>query len=381
MLIATAWIAASCALDVFASAPTSLASQAAPSRPAQDRPVPTAPVAPATGRSAPAVPPSPSASGPVRLEPARIDFGFVRPHTKLDSTVSIVNDLDQPLTISAAQPTCQCTTVDLVGKVIPARGKLDFPISMKVSSTGLKQAAVQIAIEGAGFERVLVVELSAQVVYSIRAVTQNAPGGPWDPFIDAATNPARVRGEVKVESLDGKPFKVLSVGMKPPQFLDWAPSQAPKSSYRVRYDVSAVDCPSMPRYLILETDRTDAPLIDMRVRHECTHIKPAVGFAEFRANAGIVSPSSPGTFEIEIKRMKTPAGVGRVLGVSSMRSDMKAELVEQTNDGESVLATVRLTPLAGASGVMLFPVKFAFELPGQPRQVEEQLLVYAKAVP
>jgi len=328
-------------------------------------------------RAAPTPAPSAAPAAAVRMEPPRIDFGFVQPHTLLEAEAKIVNDTDQPLRILAAQPTCQCTTVDLVGKVIPARGALPFPVSMKVSSTGEKHAAVQVVVEG--FDSVLRIDLVAEVVYSIRAATQNVPGGSWDPYIDAATNPLRVRGEVTISSLDGKPFRVLSVGMKPPQFLDWDPATPPKSSYRAKYDVSARDCDSMPRYLIIETDREDAPLIDMRVRHQCTHIKPKIQIAEFRANAGVISPSKPGLFELEIKKVATSAGRLEITGVVSTHAGMTAEIVDRKFDGESLLVTVRLTPKAGTQGVFLFPVRFGVQVPGQPASTEE-LLVYTKAI-
>lgn len=336
-------------------------------------------------RPAPAPSADPAPRAVVRAVPDFVDFGFVRPHTTLERTIALVNDGDTPLRIGVAVPSCQCTTVDLDGKVIPARGRLEFPISMKVSSTGVKLANLQIAVEGV--DSIIRVELRAEVVYSIRAVTQNQPGGAFDPYIDAATNPARVRGEAVIESLDGAPFKVLSVGMKPPRFVDWDPSQPPRASYRVRYDVSAKDCASMPRYLIVETDRADCPLIDMRVRHECTHIRPRIPFAEFRANAGVLSPSAPGHFEIEIKRMGAPAqprgqaaAPGRVLSVASSRPDLTAELVDQVFDGENILAKVRLTPKAGTLGVMLFPVRFTVAAPGGQGTLTEDLLVYCKAV-
>jgi len=379
-LLSTAFALAESPAPVSPQAPA--APPAAPPGPAPKAPAAPAPKAPAApARPAPPSAPAPQASPAraiVRAVPARVDFGFVRPHTKVETTVALVNDGDRPLRIGTAVPSCQCTTVDLDGKIIPARGKLEFPMSMKVSSTGVKLANVQIVVEDV--ESIIRVELRAEVVYAIRAVTQNQPGGSMDPFIDAATNPSRVRGEATVESLDGAAFTILSVGMKPPRFLDWDPSQPPRSSYRVRYDVSAKDCDSMPRYLVIETDRVDCPLIDMRVRHECTHIKPKLGFAEFRANAGVVSPSAPGVFDIEIKHMRSPAGAGRVVSVTSTRPDMQAELVEQTSDGESVLAKVRVTPLAGASGVMLFPMQFTAAVPGKG-SITESLLVYCKVVP
>lgn len=386
LIIASSWLVVASACGD--PSPTVSSAALAPEQAAPPRPTP--PVqspqsvpprqTPAGTPSSPSTPAALAASkAPVRLQPSQVNFGFVQPHTKLETKVAIVNDLDRPLTIIDAKPSCQCTTVDLIGKIVPPRGTLEFPISMKVASTGIKQASVQIAMEG--YDRALIVELRADVVYAIRGVTQNKPGAPADPYIDASTDPSRVRGEVTVQSLDGKPFRVMSVGMKPPQFIDWEPSQPPRSSYRVRYDISAPDCPSMPRYLIIETDRPESPLIDMRVRHQCTHIKPVLGFAEFRANAGIVSPAAPGVFEIEIKRMGTPGGAGTITAVASTRPDMKAELVEQTFDGESVLAKVRITPIAGTKGVMLFPVRFSVAMPGQPALIEEQLLVYCKAVP
>lgn len=355
-----------------ASAPSPRSTPAPASAPMAQ--APAAPRAPGQGTTGGA----PSARTPVRIEPGRLDFGFVQPHTKLEGEARIVNDTDQPVRILKAVPSCQCTTVDLDGKVVPARDSLAFPVSMKVSSTGQKLADVRLIVEG--METPLRIELRAEVVYAIRAVTQNKPGGSWDPFIDADTDPLRVRGEVTVGSLDGKPFRVLSVGLKPPQFLDWDPSKAPKSSYRVRYDIASRDCDSMPKYLIIETDRPEAPLIDMRVRHKCTHIRPKIQLAEFRANAGVMSPSKPGTFELEIKKVATPAGRIEIKGVTSSRPDITTELVDQKFDGENLLITVRMTPKAGTTGVFFFPVRLQVALPGQPAY-NEDLLVYGKAVP
>lgn len=367
---------------------------AAPSAPRQAAPSTKAPAPASAPASAPA---ARATSAPVRIEPAIVDFGFVRPHTVCEATAQIVNDTDQPLTIKAAQPTCQCTTVDLVGKVVPAHGKLEFPVKMKVSSTGQKLAAVHVVVtDAAGEDSLLKVDLRAEVVYSIRAVTQNPPGGTWDPYIDASRDPTRVRGEITVSSLDGKPFRVLSVGARAPTFVDWTPDAPPKASYRVRYDVSAPDCESMPRYLIIETDRPDAPLIDVRVRHQCTHIRPRLHLAEFRANAGIFSASNPGTFEIELKpgvfeaatrenaaaqrKLIALPGPVDIVGVTSLRNDVIAELVDQKSDGEHKLVTVRLTPKPGSTpGVTMFPIRFSVRPPGLA-PFEDDFLVYGKIV-
>ena len=53
---------------------------------------------------------------------------------------------------------------------------------------------------------------------------------------------------------------------------------------------TALPCEQVPKYLVVETDRPEARLIDMRVRHECTRINPAFGFAQYRENLGVIAP-------------------------------------------------------------------------------------------
>lgn len=321
----------------------------------------------------PAIPQGAAAApGPIRAEPAQKDFGVVKPHTTLKADFALVNASDQPVRIAAAVPSCQCTTLDLVGKTVPPRGRLAFPVTMKVSSTGVKLADVKIAFEGS--EQLVRVGMKAEVAYPVRGVSVNAKGEK-EPFIDAFADPTKVKGEVIVESLDGTPFTVLSVKGKPPVFLDWDPAQPPRPSYRVAYDVSPAGGTPVPPYLIIETSHPEARLIDMRVRHETTKISPRLNFAEFRANAGVISADAPGTFEIEIKDMNAM----RVTGVQSKHPGVTAELVSQKADGKSVLATVKVTPIGPLRGVMLFPVTFSASQPGQTAPLTADLLVYAKA--
>ena len=82
-------------------------------------------------------------AGPISAEPGMVDFGLVEPRAMVEVEVTLTNSSDQPVEIVASKPTCQCTTVDMTGKVIPARGSITMPVSMQTSAAvGVKQAAV-----------------------------------------------------------------------------------------------------------------------------------------------------------------------------------------------------------------------------------------------
>jgi hypothetical protein len=325
-------------------------------------------------------------------EPAGLDFGVVPPHTLLEGDFKLLNLTAAPLKVVAAQPSCQCTTIDIVGKEIPPRGALDVPVTMKVSATGIKAANVKVVIEGV--ERPLTLDLRAEVAYAVRVAIADA-SGKLQPYVDAADDASRLRGVASVFSSDGKPFRVLSVQGETPQFVGWnAASDAPQPRYEVRFALPGDPCERVPKYLLIETDRADARIIDARVRHACTRITPALDIAEFRSNAGVIPAGASGAFDIEIKKM----GDNRIESVRALDPNFEAELVGQKSDGASLMVTIRLKPGPKVAGVFMTPVRLVAvdaqgrhymtqrpeaTLPGQPPKIltlpsETDLLVYGK---
>lgn len=315
-------------------------------------------------RSNPALAQSAGApSGTVAADPPLVNFGIVAPHTKLEAKFRLVNAGDRAVKVLQAVPSCQCTTIDIVGKEIPARGVLEVPVSMKVSSTGLKIANVKIMADGQ--PRPITLDLRAEVAYAVRVQVADASGA-LQPYIDAVENPARLKGEALVSSVDGKPFRVKSVQGAAP---DLAPEQGdePRASWKVRFDLPATPCDQVPKYLLVETDRPDARLVDARVRHECTRIAPGIDIAEFRSNAGVIAPGAAATFDIEVKQL----GQNRLGSVQALDPRFKAALVGQKADGKSVLATVRIEPGPDVKGVFMTPVRlFAVDPQGRPFQTQ-----------
>jgi hypothetical protein len=265
-----------------------------------------------------------------------------------------------------AQPSCQCTTIEITGKEIPAQvsgvpGVLEVPVTMKVSATGIKTAQVKVVVEGEPLP--ITLDLRAEVAYAVRMAIADAAGN-VQPFVDAAEDASRLKGVAQIFSSDGKPFRVLSVQGATPVFVNWNPqSDAPLAKYEVQFSLVSEPCEMVPKYLLVETDRADARMIDARVRHACTRISPALEIAEFRCNAGVVAAGGAATFDIEIKKM----GGNRIASVKAVDAKFAAELIGQRADGSSLLVTIRLTPGKEVKGVFMTTVHLiAADANGQP---------------
>ena len=303
--------------------------------------------------------PAPPSDMKVIAEPAGLDFGIVAPHTVLEGNFTLVNTTDAALAVKQAVPSCQCTTIDIVGKRIPPRGTLQVPVTMKVSSTGIKTSNVKVMVENQ--PRPITLELRAEVAYAVRLSIADAKGQ-MQPYVDAAEDPTRLKGVATVSSVDGKPFRVLSVQGKPPVFAAGA-VDAPQASHQIAFDLPGTPCEQVPKYLLIETDRPDARLVDARVRHECARITPGIDIAEFRSNAGVITAGGSAQFDIEVKKM----GPNRIGDVRCADPRFTASLIGQKTDGNSVLATIRLQPAADVRGVFMVPVHLtALDARGQP---------------
>jgi hypothetical protein len=263
----------------------------------------TTSVAPSASSSAtmpatPTTPPNRVVAGPITAQPGMVDFGLVEPRALVEVEVTLTNSSDQPVEIIASKPTCQCTTVDMTGKVIPARGSITMPVSMQTSAAvGVKQAAVSLLFKGVPTP--MQVGLKAEVAYSVVARPV--------PYIDAL-DPSRLSGNAN----------------------------------------------AVPKYLLVETDRADCPLVDLRVRHPATRIAPPLKFAEFRSMLGRVPAGGSGEFDLEIEEM----GNLRIDTVYALSPDATVELLSQTSDGKNLLVKVKVTPRPGFSGLLQIPVTF-----------------------
>jgi len=221
-------------------------------------PIPAGGQAPAAGQGAPGAG-TPAAASPLVVEPPAVDFGRVAPGTKHPARFTLRNAGAVPLTIASAKPSCKCTDVtDIAGKVIPPGGTLELTAALQVpKSPGEKDAKVMIAVEGR--PGLVLAKMVAEVTQPVRA----APT-----YVDALKGASA--GSIRLESVDGAPFRVLSAGGRPPVLAGFDPAvDAPRSAYELRWDVAGLGSP-LPQWLVVTTDRPDCPQVPLRIRHETT---------------------------------------------------------------------------------------------------------------
>ena len=218
---------------------------------------------------------------PLQVEPPILDFGIVRPSVTAEGTVKLINTGTTELEILTVQAGCKCTTIDdISGKKIAPGGSIDLKVAMKAqSSPGTKRAELKILVDG--FTQVVMVNLQNEVSLPVRV----SPA-----YLNVvADNPKT--GRIVVESIDKVPFKICSVGGKPPNLVGFdAEKDEPRNQYLVDWDFARdFDPNNTPRYWVIETDRADCPLLDVFVRHESTLPKPVLRLTEYRHTFGRVS--------------------------------------------------------------------------------------------
>lgn len=292
-------------------------------------------------------------------DPPSINLGFLEPRSTVTRTFRLINTTAAPITIMSVTPTCTCTTVDAVGKVIAATSALEIPMTMKVSAaTGMKTAAVTFVFSGSSPPVTLT--MGGEIAYAVRATSIDATNNARVPYINAVVDPQRPSptapppfGVITISSIDQKPFQILSVMNQPPAFVGFNPaSDQPRSNYEVRYDFSNLACEQVPPYLVIATDHPQAPVIDIRVRHACTRISPQIPLGEYRANLGTVVGGTPQPFEFELKKS---AG-WKVLSTASKDPRLTIQLVGQTSDAEHAMVSLVAVVDAAVHGVVLAPV-------------------------
>ncbi len=320
----------------------------------------------------------------VLVDPPLINLGFLEPRSTITRNFRLSNTSKVPITIDSVAPSCTCTTLDVAGKVIPALGSLEVPVTMKVAaSTGIKSASVTLTFSDRSTPAKLT--MSGEIAYQVRATCKDVVENVRVPFINLFDDPQRPKdvppppmaGTLKVISIDQKPFRILSVMNQPPVFAGFDPAKdPPETSYELVYDFSKVPCERMPPYLIIETDHPQAPVIDMRIRHACTKISPQLPFGEYRSNLGAVTTGKEQPFEFELKHSQG----WKVISTTSKDPQFTVKLVGQTADADNAMISLMISVNASANGIVLAPVTMtAMDPTGATKSSD--FWVYFKAVP
>lgn len=272
---------------------------------------------------------------PLRPEPVALDFGFLAPGEDRSGEVTLTNTSGRPVTILAIQPTCTCTTTsNLTGTVIPPGGTAKFDAKLGASVVpGPRKATVKILAEG--FGQALELDVRGEVAMPLRAVPSAItppPGGPG-------------KGRFVIESVDRKPFRVLSCGGEPPVFLGFDPSKdQPKATYVLRYDLESLPRERWPAFWVVETDRADCPVLGLKVRDERFVQRTELKMREYALNLGVLEIGADK--EIPVDLLEAIAGDTGVEAADGLI--VRVARVDPLSDGSRVLLQVRPPGRAGA---------------------------------
>lgn len=304
---------------------------------------------PADARTAPSgqgtvEPPISRTPSNVVAEPRTLDLGFMPPGTDAQGTITLRNTGDQPRIVRDVKVSCKCTTVtSIAGSIIPPGGSVEFQVKLEGARVqGPRRSNVNVVFDG-DFAPLLV-PIQGEVALPIRAVP---------PYINLVGDAPR-SGRLVVEAPDKKPFKLLAVDGKAPNVSGgYDPAtDSPRASYILEYDLSAVAAKERPEaYMLIETDREDCPVLDVRIRSERSVPRGRVKLADFRLNLGAMAPGESRVFDIGLLEPT------ELTSITAGSSDFTLELLGTDVDGKIATAHVKVT--AGpsvAAGLFRFPV-------------------------
>ncbi len=333
------------------SDPPPVAAQSAPPQPA-----PT--VSPPLVPPAKTVPLPPVSAGPLRIEPGGFDFGMIGPKSVHAVNTTLYNTSAVPITIVKVSPSCACTLPqDLTGTVIPPGGSVPFSATFSAPTRpGVKNAYVQLVFSYGGRQAHTKINLNGTITMPVRAEP---------PYVDALKGVTT--GRTRVESVDGRPFRIISANGESPVYVDGFDPQTdqPRNAYEVQWNIpprTVENCQGMRLWWVIETDHPDCPILPMRVRHECTGLKADPDwrqrdwrFPEYIAQLGALHAGVPAEVDVDIVNENNV----RIFAVRSGSSDADAELVSTSpKEGEITTYRVRLTPRRGFQGMLYVMVLF-----------------------
>ena len=301
---------------------------------------------------------APLTAGALRIEPGGFDFESIEPKSIHAVNVTLYNTGSVPITILKVSPSCACTAPqDLAGAVVLAGGSIPFSATFSApTEPGVKDAYIQLVFITGGRQSHAKINLQAVITMPVRATP---------PYVEALRGVTT--GRVRVESIDGRPFRIISTNGETPIYADGFDPQNDqlRNTYDLQWTIPAratANCQGMRLWWVLETDHPDCPILPMRVRHECTGLKADPNwrqrtwrFSEFIAQLGALQGGVPVEVDIDIVNEKNV----RIFAVESRSSIADAELVATSrNSGDITTCRVRFTPHRGFEGMLYAMVLF-----------------------
>ncbi len=291
---------------------------------------------------------------PLVVDPPKVDFGAVPPGARKSTTFTLRNPTGSPLKIIDAKPSCKCTDITpMKGVTIPAGGAVELQATLAVPRTpGKKDAKVMIVVEQFGMT---VAQMEATATLPIMASPE---------YVEALKGVAS--GTFTLAAGDGAPFNVIGSWGLP--ITEAQPGA--KASHVMTWTTAGVNGP-LPQWVVVATDRADAPLVALRIRHESTGTlfdKDAREarqwfFADPLVVAGRMEKGTKQQLELDLestnpaaRRIPVREGWNAVTGATCATGGFACTLAESKLDGDFVRVKIDFAVDQAPSGLSVVPV-------------------------
>ena len=288
---------------------------------------------------------------PIRITPGVLNWGDVLPGTTSDGSVALTNMGTAPLKIITVQPGCKCTTTNgLDGAVIGPGESRDLVASLDAQpSPGTRNVQIKVLFEG--YSKPLEINGSAIITHPVRV----------RPAYINAVDESKSTGTMMVSSGDKIPFEILSVDGKPPRFLRKDMAQKSSTSHMLSYDINDHLEPDgrYRRWVVVETDHPDSPLVEVLLRHRNTSLDVNSGFKQgaYHFNLGRLQPGTS-TELTHVSHEATSTGpIGMIIAEQEgINIEILSQDVDEETDDLSVKFRVSISPDM-TEGFHYFPIR------------------------
>jgi hypothetical protein len=226
---------------------------------------------------------------PLVVNPSRFDYGYVLVGETKQEQIVVDNPSDVSITVADLLTACPCTIAEISSRTIGPRQSAVLTLTYTAQSFPHVAPLRSVRILTREYPNEV-----AQIIFEAAVGREIRVNSDREPAI------SQQRGELLLESYDQQPFSVLMVDGQAPDFVDFDPStEAPRSSYLVRYDLTTRPDGSVPRQIHILTDRESDPMTEIPTRfspnfRESLQAQPLSWLAENpMIQVGTLSPESP----------------------------------------------------------------------------------------
>jgi len=292
---------------------------------------------------------------PLEMISPPLHLGYHRPGALAQGVITFLNTGEETLKIKEVKSSCDCTMAEPAKKVINAGDTVDLFVGMNVSDT-LGKVKREVVVYVEGYDAPIPVIVNIEIGYPVRfnkgGMHVGAPG---------------VRGAFTLDSVEGKPFRVLAVNGSEPQFIGFDPNtDEARAEYELFYDWSSLDRDARPRWLVVETDHAGAEMIEMPTFIEgvkqLQDPESSWRTIQRRVVLGRIDAGRP--VEAIVSLGAAPVQAGKTMRIRSSHPGLSARIVTvrpSATQAGALDAVLQLIPSSATTGFVHSVVEFETE--------------------